>query len=200
VRTWFTAAAVALAASLALVPAASAQPRRPGPQVADRDAAREQARQKIRALRAMILVQELGLDEATAGKLGPALARHDDELARLGAERRALRKELRAALAGRDDSKIDGLVDKLVANQRARWDREQARFAEVRRLLTPRQAARLVEVLPQVDRRILQGLRRAVASPGVEDELDDGDRADGADGADDGAPPRRPARRQRRGR
>lgn len=185
-RTWFTAVAFALAASMASIPAAAADP---GPRVGDRDAAREQARQKIRALRAMILVQELGLDEATAGKLGPVLARHDDELARLQAERRGLRKAMRDALAGNDDRKLEGLVDALVANQRARWDREQARFAEVRKLLSPRQAARLLDVLPQIDRRILQGLRRAVTA---DDQLDDD--------ADDDAPPPPPRRLRRRGR
>jgi hypothetical protein len=183
----FGAFTLAIATTLATAAPAGAQPR--GPQVADRDAARQQAQQKIRALRAMILVQELGLDEATAGKLGPVLARHDEELARLGGERRALRKALRAALAANDDGKLDGLIDKLAANQRARWDREQARFTEVRRLLTPRQAARMLEVLPQIDRRILQGLRRAVGDDATFDDTDD-----------DAAPRPPPRRRPRRGR
>ena len=190
-RTWFTALALTLAAAVstvATVSTVSADPR--GPRVADRDAAREQARQKIKALRAMILVQELGLDEATAGKLAPILDRHDAELARLTGERRALRKALRAAREGGQDAKLDGLIDQLIANQRARWDREQARFAEVRRMLTPRQAARLLEVLPQIDRRILQGLRRAVA----------GDALDEDDGELDDPPPPPPRKRHRRGR
>ena len=205
-RSWITAAALALATSLAFLPAATADARpaptadaRPWaggapPRVADRAPARERARQKIRALRAMILVQELGLDEATAAKLGPILARHDDELARLQAERQALRRTLRDARAAGQDAKLDALIDQTIANARARWDREQARFAEVRRLLTPRQAARLLEVLPQVDRRILQGLRRAVAT-------DDADALDGDDGDGelDDAPRPRP-RRLRRGR
>jgi Spy/CpxP family protein refolding chaperone len=191
VRTGFSTALatviLALATGLAIPHAAADRDR---PRVADRDDARGRARQKIRALRAMILVQELGLDEATAGRIGPVLARHDDELERLAEERKALRKALRAALAANDDKKLDGLVDQLQANQKARWDREQTRFAEVRKLLTPRQAARLVEVLPQVDRRILQGLRRAVG--GADLDADDGDAGDA-----DPAPtrPRRPRRR-----
>ena len=179
-------AAVALAALLATPAGAAAD--RDGPRVADRQQARERARQKIRAVRLTVLSRELGLDEATAQRLAPVLARHDDELERLGVERRTLRRQLRQAAAGADDRVLDGLVDRLVANQRARWDREQARFAEVRRVLTPRQAARLLEVLPQIDRRILQGVRRAV---GDRDSLDDGD----------GAPrPRRGRRARARGR
>jgi Skp family chaperone for outer membrane proteins len=194
VQTWskiVLGIALALGASVATpsldVAGAAADPR---PQVADRGQAREAARQKIRALRAAILVEELQLDEATAGKLAPILARHDDELARLQAERRALRKAMRDAQRGTDDRKLDALIDQLAANQRARWDREEARFAEVRRLLTPRQAARLLDVLPQIDRRILQGLRRAVTAPdGAADTLDD----------DGDAPPRPRPRRLRRG-
>lgn len=181
-RTWIVTAALAAATALAAPPVHA----QPGPRVGDRDDARERARQKIRALRAMILVQELGLDEATVARLGPVMARHDDELERLAVEHRTLRKALRAALAGNDDKKLDPLVDQLVANQHARWEREQARFAELRKLLTARQAARLVEVLPQVDRRILQGLRKAV---GDDEALDD-----------DGPPPPRPGRLRRRGR
>lgn len=192
-RTWFTAAVLTLAAAMAAAPSASAdRGDRRGPRVADRDGARDKARQKIKALRAMILVQELGLDEATAGRLAPVLDRHDEELGRLIAERRALRKQLRAAREGGQDAKLDGLIDQLIANQRARWAREEARFAEVRKLLTPRQAARLVEVLPQIDRRILQGLRRAVAADGLDDE-DGGD-----DAADDAPPPPRRGKMRRR--
>lgn len=187
-RTWFTRAATALTASLVLTTVAAGAGSRaaraqPATRVGDRDAARDQAKQKIRALRAAILVEELGLDEATAARLAPILARHDDELERLQAERRALRKAVHDALAANDDKKLDGLIDQLVANQRARWDRELTRVAELRKLLAPRQAARLLDILPKIDRRILQGLRRAVAGPGADD---DGEGDDGPDVA----PPR----------
>ena len=191
-RTWFTRAALALTASMALttlgaVRHAEAQP--DPTRVADRDLARAQAKQKIRALRAAILVEELGLDEATATKLGPILARHDDDLERLQAERRTLRKAVKDALAAKDDRKLDGLIDQLVANQRARWDRELTRVAELRKLLTPSQAARLLDVLLRIDRRILEGLRRAVAGGAL---AGDGDDDDG-----DLPAPRRPRMRRR---
>ena len=92
-------------------------------------------------------------------------------------------------MAANDDQKLDRLIDQLVANQRARWDRELTRVAELRKLLAPRQAARLLDILPKIDRRILQGLRRAVAGPGA----DDGEEDDGPDVA----PPRVPRRARR---
>ncbi len=167
------ALAIALVVALAAggAAAAAADPRarvgdRPGGDKADRPDKpdkRERARQRIRAMRALILAEELQLDEATAARLAPILTRYDDELARLLAERAALRDELRAAAAARDARRIDRTVDRLVTNQDARWAAERRRFAELRRLLSPAQTARLLDVLPEIDRRILRGLRRDAA-------------------------------------
>lgn len=138
-----------------------------GDQVAQRAPGqrREKVRQKVKAMRAMILVQELELDEATSARLGPVLDRFDDELVKLLAERGKLRGELRAAHDAGDDRRIGELIDRLLANQDARWDTERRRFAEVRRLISPRQAARLLDVLPEIDRRIMKALRERRGRP-----------------------------------
>jgi hypothetical protein len=164
-------------ATLAIAAAPSpAHAKRPGA------AKREKVKQQVRAMRAWILTEELGLDDTTAGKLVPVLARFDDEMARLLDERAQLRRDLAAAEGG-DPRVLDGLIDRLVANQRARWALEEQRFADLRRLLTPTQTARLVDILPDLDRRILRGMRRA---------------GRGDAGLDDDGPPVRP--RPRRGR
>ena len=118
-------------------------------------------------MRALILAEELELDEATASKLAPVLNRFDDEMAKLLTERLRLRDELRAAHDAGDDKRLDTLIERLVANQDARWDTERKRFADLRRLLTPRQAARLLDVLPEIDRRIMKGLREARGGQGL---------------------------------
>ena len=122
------------------------------------DRKKKRLKKRLRAMRAKVLVQELGLDEDATAELLPILARHDDELARLTREARALRRTIDLA----DDGALDDLIDDLVANQRARWDLDEQRFAEVRKVLTPRQAARLLIVLPEIDRRILEGARKAI--------------------------------------
>jgi hypothetical protein len=137
-------------------PAADAQPR-------TKEEKREKAKQRIRVMRALILSEELQLDEATAGKLAPILNRFDDEIAKLLLERAALRAELRAAADANDARRMDRAIDKLVANQDARWDTERRRFADLRKLLTPQQTARLLDVLPEIDRRIMKGLRKQMA-------------------------------------
>ena len=137
------------------------------PQPGAPKARREKARQRIRAMRALILAEELDLDEATAGKLAPVLNRFDDEMAKLLTDRLRLRDELRAAHDAADDKRLDTIIERLVANQDARWDTERKRFADLRRLLTPRQAARLLDVLPEIDRRIMKGLREARGQQGL---------------------------------
>ena len=143
-----------LGSGLATATSAHAQPR------ADK---REKAKQRIRIMRALILSEELQLDEATAGKLAPVLNRFDDEIAKLLQERNALRVELRAAFDAGDERRMDKAIDKLVANQDGRWDTERRRFNDLRKLLTPRQTARLLDVLPEIDRRIMKGLRQHMA-------------------------------------
>ncbi len=152
--------ALALALGVAVpasVDTAEAQPR---PEKREK---REKAKQRIRIMRALILAEELQLDETTAGKLAPILNRFDDEIGKLLQERAALRAELRAASDAGDERRMDRAIDKLVANQDARWDTERRRFADLRRLLAPRQTARLLDILPEIDRRIMKGLRQHMA-------------------------------------
>ena len=160
IRALLIALAVALVA-----PAAHAQPG-PGPGGGPGAARRERIKTKIRALRAYTLTEELQLDEATAGKLFPALAKWDDEFDKLLQQRAALEKQLKAAAGIKDPRALDKLVDEAVANQRAFWDAQDKRLAELRKILTPAQTARLLVVLPALERKIENQLRRAIKGGG----------------------------------
>lgn len=167
-RRLVTLVASAFALTLVLTGAAGVEPAdaQPGPAKRDRldkRDKREKVKQRVRIMRALVLAEELALDEATAGKLAPILQRFDDEIDKLLRQRVALRGELRAATDAGDERLIDKVIDKLVANQDARWDTERRRFADLRRLLTPTQTARLLDVLPEIDRRIMKGLRQQMA-------------------------------------
>ncbi len=120
---------------------------------------RAKLKKKIRTMRAIVLAEELDLDEDTAAKLFPILNKYDDEFAKLA--KQAI--ELRHLIDGAADADLDDLVDDLVANQRARWQLDEDRFQAVRKVLTARQAARILVVLPEIDRKILQGARKAIA-------------------------------------
>jgi hypothetical protein len=182
---------------LFIAPAAEAQPRRFGggpPLTAERRARmaerREQIKKKIRAMRAYTLTEELGLDERTAARLFPALGRYDDESDKLLERRVDLQYRLRQAESLRDPRALDRLIDEAVANQRSLWDLEDRRVAELRKILTPAQTARLLVVLPALERKIERQLRRAVlrraeppSGPGgvTGDDIDDAPELDDAE-------------------
>jgi Spy/CpxP family protein refolding chaperone len=148
----------ALCLAAALGPAA-AQPRRGPPAAAAR---REELKKQIRAMRAYKLTSELGLDEATATRLFPVFARFDDETDKLVDKRVDLQRRLNQADAMPDARAVDRLIDEAVANQRALRDLEDRRLTELRKILTPPQVAKLLVVLPAMERQLQNQLRQAI--------------------------------------
>lgn len=148
----------ALAALLVIVlhGSASAQPRR-GPDPQER---REAIKQRIRALRAVTLTDELKLDDKALARVLPALSKWDDVIDDLVRKRADIQQRLVAA-DGRDPKATDRIIDEALANQRAIWDSEDKRLADLRKLLTPGQMARLIIVLPAFERRLQNQLQRA---------------------------------------
>jgi hypothetical protein len=126
---------------------------------------RENIKQRIRALRAYALTTELALDEQTAARLFPLLQKFDGEFDKLLAARIDLQRRLERATDLKDPKAVDKLIDEAVANQRALWDTENKRLAELRKILTPAQTARVLVVLPAMERKIQNRLRRAVLRP-----------------------------------
>jgi len=167
-------------------PLASAQPRAPQ----DR---REAVKKKIRALRAYTLTEELALDEKTAAKLFPVLAKWDDVTDKLLQQRADLMRRLSTA-APADARALDRLIDEAVANQKAFWELEEKRLAELRKILTAAQTATLIVVLPAFERRIQNQLRRAITRRGAPRRAASPD--DDADDAADLPPIDTPRRRR----
>jgi hypothetical protein len=123
---------------------------------------RDKIKERIRALRAYTLTAELQLDEQTAAKLFPVLAKFDGEFDKLLQERMGIQNKLQVTGAIKDPKVIDKLIDEAVVNQRALWDTEDKRLAQLRKILTPAQTARLLIVLPAMERKIQNQLQRAV--------------------------------------
>ena len=145
-----------------LATVAHAQPRdRRGPADVTQDR-REAIKKKIRVLRAATLTDELNLDEKALSKLLPALAKWDDVTEDLLRKRVDIQRRLEN-VDPKDHKATDKLIDEAVANQKAFWDLEEKRLAELRKILTPPQIARLIVVLPAFERRIQNQLRRAIA-------------------------------------
>lgn len=153
-RRWLATGALWLALAGAAAPVVHAQP-----VPAER---REQIKKKIRAMRAFELTEELQLDEGTASRLFPVLARFDDETDKLLARRADLQRKLRHADTMRDPNAVEHLIDEALNNQRAFWALEDRKIAELRKILTPLQVTKLLVVLPALERKIQTQLRKAI--------------------------------------
>lgn len=174
-RTWLIGLVLASASM------AHAQPRRPAEDAPlGSPERREQIKKKIRTMRAFTLTEELALDEQTAGRLFPMLARFDDEIDKLLQRRVELQRKLRRADTIRDPRQVERLIDDVVANQRAFRELEDRKITELRKVLPAPQMAKMLVVLPALERRIKNQLRKAITGrvgkanrPAIVDEDDD---------------------------
>src|SRR3954447_9681020 len=101
--------------ALAEGPRPPGQPGQPGERKVDKEHLREQIIDKLRAERMWKLTEALKLDEATAARLFPLLAKFDDQERAIGKERGPIVRALRDAVdaASPDANRINGLVEKL---------------------------------------------------------------------------------------
>jgi hypothetical protein len=103
-------------------------------------------RKKARAMRAYTLTEELSLDEQTAAKLFPMLARYDGEADKIETRRAEIRRKLAATTPRTATGEINALVDESIANQKWQRDLEDRRLADLRKILTALQVARVVTI------------------------------------------------------
>lgn len=150
-------------------PAPTTRPAQPQPQAqpaagVDR---RAEVKRKIRAFRAYRLTEELALDEATAARVFPLLGKYDQQVEQLTIESVELLKALRPLTPTTNDAKLaDDLIRRTLANRRAFLELEEKRIAELRKVLSAEQTARLLVVLPQIERQIKQQIRRSMRRDG----------------------------------
>jgi hypothetical protein len=129
---------------------------------------RKEVLERMRALRAWRIVEELKLDESASARLFPILAKFDEREMALAVERRDIARELRSELAGPrpDDGKLTKGIDKLLANRARRHAVTDERIRELRKVLTPVQQAKLALLLPSIEREFAQWVRQVAGQPG----------------------------------
>jgi Spy/CpxP family protein refolding chaperone len=134
---------------------------------------------RLSSERAWKLVEGLKLDQATSAKMFPILSKYDELFFTLFGERRAIGKQLRTELASPspNDALLSTLIDNMLTIRARRHTLEGERLAELRRVLSPRQQASLILLLPQIEGGFLRRLRHAHEGDG-----DDGGGASGLGG------------------
>ncbi len=159
------AAVVGSGAASAEAPRRSPPPSAPAPAAAadkrSPDQLRKEVVERMRALRAWRIVEELKLDESTSAKLFPVLAKYDEQELAFAAERRQIAEEIRVLLAAPkpDDAKLTAAINRMIANRAKRQASRDERIRDVRKVLTPVQQAKLVLLLPRIERDFARYIR-----------------------------------------
>ncbi len=124
---------------------------------------RKRIEKRIRALRVWRLTEALNLDEKTATRLFPILHRFDRQFSKLmranAKDRRGLRPLMRATGT---DAQIKAAINRMLKRQAQMWTLTKQRFAAMRKVLSAKQSAKLLIVLPQIDRQIRGEIRKAM--------------------------------------
>jgi Spy/CpxP family protein refolding chaperone len=170
-----------LFAALMMAQPALAQPHPP-----DR---REQVKKRIRNLRAVTLTEKLALDPTTQTRLWPVLEKYDNQTDVLVARRVEVFRRLGGA-GGMSPRQVNDLIDEALNIQKSFRLLEDNRLAEIRQILTPKQIAKLLVVLPEFERRIQNQLRRAIVNQTGGAQKGNGEEDDDVE-PDEAPPPRR---------
>jgi Spy/CpxP family protein refolding chaperone len=154
------ATVVAPGAALA-EPPRRAPPSSVAPAAADKrtpEQLRKEVLERMRALRAWRIVEELKLDESTSARLFPILAKFDEQELALATERRDIAQEIQTLLAAPrpDDAKLTAAINRMLANRGKKRALRDDRITELRKVLTPVQQAKLVLLLPRLERELAQ--------------------------------------------
>ncbi len=130
-------------------------------------ALRAQVQQQVRAKLEEKLIKAAALDPATAQRVKQVWEHHHQLLAPLRHENAKSFAELRQLLqsGSTDDARIRQLTDTVLANRHKIQELEAQRQADVRRILTPSQFARLLLSGPAVRRAVAAELGKALDSP-----------------------------------
>jgi Spy/CpxP family protein refolding chaperone len=137
-------------------PAAGAKPGADASRTPDQ--LRKEVMERMRALRAFRIVDELKLDEATSARLFPILSKYDEKEMALAGERREIAHGLKAEIESPhpDDARITKSIDQLLANRARRVALRDEQIKEVRKVLTPVQQGKLALLMPRLERDFAQ--------------------------------------------
>jgi Spy/CpxP family protein refolding chaperone len=152
-------------------------PARPGPASPAQDhrspeQLRKEVLERMRALRAWRIVEGLKLDEATSARLFPILARYDEREMTIATERRDIMHELGPLTDAPhpDDARITADINRLLAIRAKQRALEDDRIKDLRKVLTPAQQAKLVMLLPRLEREFARWVHEVAGHPGRADD------------------------------
>lgn len=126
-----------------------------------------QVEERIKEYRHYIIQTELGLDDATAAKLFAVMDPYTEKIQTLRLEEREIHQNLKAELLKEkpDEKKLEGLLDDLTAKDLEIQKTRNEAFQATKGILTSKQRVELLELIPDVDRRIRELIKEAKKKP-----------------------------------
>ncbi len=123
------------------------------------------------------IVQQLGLDAATAQRFRAVAAKYEPQIAGLHREVGMAMRELKAQLASAqpDEARLSQLADTIVNDRTKVQALEAQRTADNRTVLTPTQFAKLITVWPKINHQIKLQMFKAMhggQAPSPDEEIE----------------------------
>ena len=124
---------------------------------------------RLRTLRTARITQQLRMDQTGAAHLFAIFARYDERQVILAVERHNIRCELRAKVDAEcaDDASIGTTLDRLATNRSRAHALHDERIRAVRKSLSPAQQARLLLLLPRLERDFAEWVHEVMAPHGL---------------------------------
>jgi hypothetical protein len=123
-------------------------------------------RADIRSDKTKIMADQMQLSDSEGKAFWPIYNEYDHELSKLNDQRVALLKEYADSYNSLTDQQVQSLADRSFALQKKRIDLREKYFKKMSKALTPKSAARFVQVEDRVD--MLLNLQLAANLPMVE--------------------------------
>jgi Spy/CpxP family protein refolding chaperone len=140
-----------------------AQPLQPTAPLAPGGGLRTKIAKRIQQWRMMRIIQAINLSTAQAPKFFATVNKFEKQLKKHRQQNHKIMKHLRQMVASGQyqAAKINRLVSQLMNNQVSIKQVELKRFQAVRKILKPKQLAKLVILMPRLERQIRRMIHRA---------------------------------------
>lgn len=115
---------------------------------------RDRVRKRIETVKMWKLTKALDLDEATSAKIFPIFNKYDKRKAEIHKNLREGMREMRMSLKENRTDQLSGILAQLEDNHRALQSIKNEEWAEMKKILTVEQQARLILFRQEFDREV----------------------------------------------
>ena len=152
---------LALAVALMIGPASAAPPAKGGAGAKGHGGMGQRVAQRMKRLRDEILRYDVGLDDAKAAKVKQILSKLDPQRRKLHQRKRMAMRALKRLIRSdsNDQAAFKRAIDDLIQTRTALAALRKSQFSTLRKILTPKQQAKLFVAMKRMKRRMQRAMR-----------------------------------------